>query len=146
MHTLHADGMTYQARLAYTECVKALKHVQMEPEEATTALYEHLKRAPQVFDLAPPPRSVLPSLPHVASAERRSEEGSGEGSCEPILPEHECNGGQGSTALTRLTPAQPGPICAQESAGRPQEAMNERFAPGFPGGCFGLMVWGMRSE
>ena len=51
MQTLHEDGMTHQALRAYDTFVKALRKVGLEPAEATTDLYERLKRAPRVLAL-----------------------------------------------------------------------------------------------
>jgi DNA-binding SARP family transcriptional activator len=58
MQTLHEDGMTHQALRAYDTFVKALKKAGLEPAEATTDLYECLKRAPRVLTLPHP--SSLP--------------------------------------------------------------------------------------
>jgi tetratricopeptide (TPR) repeat protein len=59
MQTLHEEGMTHQALRAYDAFVKALGKVELEPAEATTALYQRLKRAPRLVTLPQP--SQLPA-------------------------------------------------------------------------------------
>ncbi len=59
MQTLHEGGMTHQALRAYDTFVKALRRTGLEPAEATTDLYERLKRAPRVQALPHP--SPLPA-------------------------------------------------------------------------------------
>ncbi len=63
METLHEGGMTHQALRAYDTFVKALRRTGLEPAEATTDLYERLKRAPRV-PISLRCRCLRPSLCH----------------------------------------------------------------------------------
>jgi len=55
--------MTHQALRAYDTFVKALRRTGLEPAEATTDLYERLKRAPRV-PISLRCRCLRPSLCH----------------------------------------------------------------------------------
>ncbi len=86
MQTLHEDGMTHQALRAYETFVKALKKAGLEPAEATTDLYERLKRAPRVLDLSALPMSTSLSLPSSSLAEQHQEHASqARETTEPLL-------------------------------------------------------------
>jgi two-component SAPR family response regulator len=47
MQIFHEEGMTHRAVCAYEQFSKALKNMDLVPAEETTAVYDHLRRAPR---------------------------------------------------------------------------------------------------
>jgi DNA-binding SARP family transcriptional activator len=146
MQTLHESGMTHQALRAYEEFAKAQRRVEMEPAEATTALYEQLRRAPQVFDLSAMARTVPQLPPLLASSNQRSEGVSLDGSNAAALPGSVSNDGEGTVALMGSAVIEIGAVPAGENAVLSSPVTDERFASSFPGVSFGIMVWGIRPK
>ncbi len=146
MLTLHEEGMTYQALRAYEEFARTQRRVQMEPAEATTALYKQLKRAPQVFDLAPLTRSAPLSLPHAPSSEKLSAAMPAPDSSDLAEPSPVSNDGEGSAVLMRSRRSEAGIVPAGENAVPASQVTDERLASSLPGIGFGLILWNMRPK